>query len=338
MSKSSLYYYENTRESGLLRAFREAANTYAPVKAGGYALKKNVKSPNRVLTALLSDLHFGTDLIAGQHLVPFGKIEEARRLAYVLQNILHYKTDKRDTTVLHLDINGDLFAGLLGHDDRAVAELTHQIMRASHLLSQLVIHCAEHFPKVVINVQPGNHGRNLLRHKTRQDNDKWENFETIVMFHVRGVTRNLKNITWNMPKRSWSDIPVFNWHKFMTHGDTILGKKPGTPAFESIVNATNSSPYYRSGGYDIYELGHWHAPENFLMGRSHVFVNGALLPPDGHSESSGYLNKSAQWLYESTEKFAVGDQRLVVIDSTCHADTSLDALISPWTEDLVFSE
>ncbi len=338
--KSYLYHYSKPSESRLLRLINEASKALPPLEPKGYAQKTRASDGHgRVLTVLLSDLHIGTDLLSSQHLRRFGTTEEARRLAYILRNVLEYKTDKRDDTVLHIDLNGDLIAGMLGHDDKMAAPLTNQIFRAEHLLSQFVWHCATHFKRVAIHWQAGNHGRNLLRHKTgRADNEKYENFELIIAMAIRNRCRGLKNVTWSITRRPWSDIPFFGWHKLMTHGDTVMGAKPGTKGFRGLVAEINASPYYRQGGYDVIELGHWHDPEAFMTGRTRVFVNGAMIPPDGHSESQGYLNLCAQWLYEATERFPVGDMRRLELPFDVDSDDSFDALISPWDLSLVFTD
>lgn len=337
--KSGLYYYSQPSESRLLRSFRESANDYPAIKPEGYSRKTSNQPTKRILTSMWSDMHYGTDLKRGEHLKAYSNVEEARRTARVTQNILDFKRDKRAETSLHLDFNGDDFAGLLGHDDRAVAELSYQMFRTAHLEAQVVSRCAAEFPSVTINRGYGNHGRNLLRHLGRADNSKWDNFELISFMLVRGLCRELKNVTWRISRRPALQINVFGWNKLMTHGDTVLGKKPGTGDFERALNGINSSPYYNSGrGFDIVELGHWHQGMQYTVGHTEVFVNPALLPPDGFSESSGYLNNCGQYMYETTESFAVGDTRKVMVGPAEDNDSSLDAVIQPWSENMVFTE
>lgn len=335
--KSALYYYKTPRESELLRLFKEASSAYPAIKPEGYSKKEDKKPVKRILTALWSDMHYGTDLQQDEHLRPYGNTEESRRTAKIVSNILDYKRDKRTETQLHLDFNGDDFAGMLGHDDRKHAELTAQIFRTAHLEAQIVSRCATEFPSVRVHRGYGNHGRNTLRHHGRADNTKWENFELLAFQLVRGLCRDLKNVVWAVNKRPTMTIPMFSWKKFMTHGDTVLGGKPGSPQFERQLSGVNSSPYYR-GPYDVVELGHWHQLMHFSVGSSRVIVNPALIPPDGFSESNGYLNECGQVLYETTERYPVGDFRAVIVGPEDDHNSKLDALISPWTEHLVFTD
>ena len=342
--KSSLYYHDGPESSRLLLAFRDAATMFPTIQPSGYASKKGkLIEGRRVLTAMLSDLHYGSDLDRREHLMPYSNVEECRATAKVLYNILEYKTDKRDETTLDLDMNGDEFAGLLGHDDKAVAPLTFQLLRAAHLLAQVVRHCSAAFPKVRVTKTPGNHGRNLLRHYGRADNAKWDNFETLMFQHVRGLCRDLPNVEWIITPRPWVINQVFQWNKFITHGDTEGNFKPGSPAFEKWVSSINASPYY--GGYikdggriDIVELGHWHSGQHFTVGHTEAFVNGALIPPDGHSASGNYLTACSQFLFESTEKYAVGDTRKIRINLEDYTSTEFDGLLEPWSEELMFTD
>lgn len=337
MKKSSLYYYKEPAKSALLESLRDVAQLYPAIKPSGYAAKKGDKKTDRVLTAMWSDQHYGSDLDRREHLLAYSNREETRATAKVLGNILGYKTDKRDQTMLDLDFLGDEFAGLLGHDDNAVAPLTFQVCRTSHLLSQIIGLCAAAFPKVRVTKKPGNHGRNLLRHQGRADNAKWDNFETMMFEIVRGTCRNLTNVTWRNSRRAWTINKAFGWNKFLTHGDTEGNFKPGSVSFEKWVSSINASPYY-GGRIDIVELGHWHSGQQFSVNHTEVFVNPALIPPDGHSASGNYLTACGQFMFESTERYAVGDIRKVRVNPSDYADSGLDGLLQPWSEDLVFNE
>lgn len=341
--KSSLFYYDEADSTELAKHIRKAAQLFPAIAPSGYALRKGRTEGRRVLTAMLSDLHYGSDLDKREHLLAYSNVEECRATAKVLYNVLEYKTDKRDETTLDIDINGDEFAGLLGHDDKAVAPLTFQLLRSAHLLAQFIRHSSAAFPSVRVTKTPGNHGRNLLRHYGRADNQKWDNFETLMFQLVRGLCRDLPNVEWIITPRAWVINRVFGWNKFITHGDTEGNFKPGSPAFEKWVSSINASPYY--GGYikdggriDIVELGHWHSGQHFTVNHTEVFVNPALIPPDGHSASGNYLTACGQFLFESTERYAVGDTRKVRINTDDYTSTEYDGLLQPWSEDLMFTD
>lgn len=336
--KSSLFGFQGNIPSALINAFTDAAYAYPAVKIKPRPVPKSYE-PNRVLSVLLSDQHYGTDLKPSEHLLAFSNKEEARRTAHITKNVIEYKLDKRDQTRLQVLLNGDQFAGLLGHDDRATAELTVQMMRCAHIVTQQIGHFASAFSQVDVYIEYGNHGRNLLRHMGRANNTKWENFELLCMLMVKGQCRNLTNVQWHIPRRPVLFWKVFNHTFGMTHGDTILGSKPGTPGFAKTLHSMTSSEYYKlHGRLDVMLLGHWHTGMLFQEGSTTVVVNSALLPPDGNSESGGYLNGCGQWLLETTPDHAIGDSRLVRVGESQDKDSSLDSIITPWSENLVFTD
>lgn len=336
MRKSSnLYYNEST---DVIAAIRKAMELAPKVKPSGYSKKKGrIYAGSRVVTLMLSDTHYGTDLSALDHLRAYSNVEECRATAKVVKNLLSYKKDHRANTTAQIWIGGDLFAGLLGHDDRSLPELQIQMLRAASILVQAVSHAAAEFPKVVVHVDWGNHGRDTLRHKSRADNYKWLNWELITVFLVRSQCLRLKNVEWHMHRRAYGFVSTLGWQFFTTHGDTILSKKPGSPGFARQLAGINSSPYYR-GRNHVALLGHWHSGETFQVDHTRVFVNGALIPPDGFSESHGFLAGAGQWLFETTENHAVGDARFIEVSPGDYSNSELDGVILPWSVDLVFSD
>ncbi|NJO65352.1 MAG: hypothetical protein HC836_46850 [Richelia sp. RM2_1_2] len=123
--------------------------------------------PSRTHTLVLSDLHIGSDIDSSETgSVPYGKVEEARRLAYVVSETIEYKKQYKNQTHLEVLIIGDIIDGLL-HDARSGAVLAEQFARAIHLLSQAITQLALVYPTVAVRCATGNHGRNTARHKER---------------------------------------------------------------------------------------------------------------------------------------------------------------------------
>lgn len=322
----------------MLTGINEAVALVPKITPAGYARKQGASySGSRFLTLQLSDLHYGTDLTAEDHLRPYSNVEECRATAAVVSNALDYKPDHRNETTLHIWFGGDDFAGLLGHDDKSLPALQVQLARAAHIEAQTIALLAARFRNVLVTRDWGNHGRDTLRHKGRADNFKWLNWEFMLWKLVRAMCRDLKNVRWQTSRRGYGYTKLFGWQLFRTHGDTILGGKPGSQGFARQLAGINSSPYYK-GLNHIVLLGHWHSGETFQVEHTRVFVNGALIPPDGYSQSNGYLSGAGQWLFETTEKFPVGDMRFVQLAPSDYTDSKWDGLITPWTEELEFYE
>ena len=329
----NVYFHE---ADYLLSEYKKLATLFPAIKPTGYARKRSdPKEHQRILNAMWSDQHYGTDLTSEDHLVAYSNREECRATAKVVSNILDYKKDKRAHTQLHLVFIGDDFAGQLGHDDRSSPELQIQSARAAHIEAQVIALCAAEFPSVVVSRSWGNHGRDTLRHKGRADNYKWINHEFTMWTKVRAVCRDLANVKWRTDRRGYGYSQLFGWQMLRTHGDTILGGKPGSTAFASQLANISSSPYY-NGPVHITCLGHWHSGVQFTVNHTEVFVNPALIPPDGFSQSHSYLTAAGQFVFETTEKYPVGDTRKVRINPKDYCDSSLDGLIQPWSVNLEF--
>jgi hypothetical protein len=336
-AKNGNVYFKDAEH--LIRSYREMASIFPAIKPQGYSRRQKAGPESaRILTSMWSDQHYGTDLTAAEHLVAYSNREECRATAKILQNILDYKTDKRDSTTLHLDFGGDDFAGMLGHDDSFSAELQVQMARTSHIEAQIIAVAAANFPHVVVHRTWGNHGRDTLRHKGRADNFKWVNWEFATWLTVQALCRDQKNVRWVTDRKPVGFTNMFGWRKLRTHGDTVLGAKPGSPAFASQLNKISASPYYGGKHVDVACLGHWHSGQQFTEGHTEVFVNPALIPPDGFSQSHGFLTACGQFIFETTAKYAVGDSRKVRVGIEDYRNSALDGLITPWDIDMVFTE
>lgn len=323
--------FDRTRLSGnvFLEKLRDIAKTFPKWEPKGYAKRRSVVNADRVLNSLWSDMHYGADLLRVEMPEAFTAIEEARRTAKVVQNMVEYKTDKRNSTRLHLLYNGDGLEGMLGHDDRASAELVEQFARFQWLFKQVIFRAAEAFPIVDVYWLPGNHGRNKQRHPDRATSGKYDNFEMMVGIALRERTEG-GNVRWHMGRKPYGVIETFGKHRlFMTHGDTLLSKNPDVSTFAGELAKINASRYYQ-GTFDTFALGHWHRPASRLLDSGHVFVNGSLVPPNGHAEANGFLSQCGQWLWETTEKYPVGDQRLVRVGPEDDADAALDSIVAPY--------
>jgi len=292
----------------------------------------------RVVTLMLSDLHFGSDLRAEETgFLDYGRVEEARRLAQVIKQACEYKPEHRAMTELRLVLGGDLIHGKL-HDPIDGAILAEQVSRAIHLLTQAIAQLAAHYPKITVHCVTGNHGRNLARHFGRATVGKHDSNETIIYSAVKCASRALQNVTFSIPRRPYDVYEEFGKRFFVTHGDTVL--KPGNPgksiqtaSLENQINRWNAS-LRDSDEYGVFLMGHVHTPMTTqLANGAYVVTNGCLVPADNFCVSIGLPETvCAQIIFESVEGFPVGDLRMIALDARVDKDESLDAIIAPWTE------
>jgi len=308
-----------------------------PIKPTGYTKKKSNKAVKREVNLLISDLHIRANLDGRELPLQYGWQEEARRLAKVILETAEYKTQYRDVTHLNVNIMGDVIQGILDHDPRDGAPLAEQCGAAMHLLTQAVAYLAARFPQVHVRCVPGNHGRNVARHKARAMHQKWDAFETTIYCGVKNGVAHLPNVTFDIPYTPYYIYNSLSHPIFITHGDTIIDVgNPGTminaKGIDQKVNQINAT---RAKGQmvEAVAVGHVHVASRLrLPSGVVVFTNGALVPPDGFMVNGvGRLESvCSQTLWETTEQYVAGDYRELTVDVTTDADATLDKVITPF--------
>lgn len=325
----------DAHEALAIRHFKQAAAEYLrdKIQPTGYAAKSRLpKSATRTVCLLLSDLHLGSELSALDSPMPFRAVEEARRLEYVLRQALDFKPQYRDRSRLLLLINGDVIEGLLGHDMRDGAPLTEQKVVFWRYFGSIIGLCAQQYPTVHVVCQPGNHGRDRVRHPGRATSRKWDGHEWELYWALREMSSSLTNVSWQIDFRSVSVVDVHGSVLGLTHGDTEVAV--GDPDSRSVQNAQtfdriNSARTY-GVEFDAWALGHFHKPRYQPRG-PRVIWNGALVPPNGFARTAGYVGEPCgQWLWEAVEGYPVGDVRFLEVGRAQDEDEQLGKLVEPF--------
>jgi hypothetical protein len=306
-----------------------------PIKTVPYKAKDSYHPVNRVVNLLLSDLHFGSDLETRETGVSWGKVEEARCFARVVKNVCDYKMHYRKQTKLIASIIGDVIENNL-HGSSSAAPLHEQCCRAIHLLSQAVARFSENFPEVEIHYAVGNHGRDTAVHTHgRATAQKWNAMETTIYYAVKKACSHLKNVKFVQPFTPWSTYDALGHKVYVTHGDTNMNiVNPGNTisirSIETQVNRLNSS-LKDDEKYAVVAMGHVHvALSTQLPNGTFLFLNGPLVPPNSFAQTFGISKcPQNQVMWETTEKFAVGDQRFIDAQGA-EKDASLDKIIQPF--------
>jgi hypothetical protein len=320
-----------------IRMFCKAADTYlsGKIQPTGYA-KRSRPAPapgelDRTLSIVLSDLHLGARLSELEHPTPFRRQEESRRLAHVVDQTLSYKPQYRARTRLKVLLNGDVIQGMLLHDLRDGAPLTEQMVIFWDLLSQAIARFSADFPLVEVHCQPGNHGRDKLRHEGRATSSKWDGHEWRMYYALSKMASGLPNVTFDIPFRAVSLIDYYGQTVAMTHGDTEVPL--GSPSTQHDRNLAQLQKIAATRSLHCeptaWIIGHFHSG-CIMPGSPTVIYNGMLVPPDGHARTSGYVDKPCgQWLVESVRGHVVGDMRYVRVGIEQDSDASLDEVLRP---------
>lgn len=321
-------------EALALRQFKAAAAEYlsGKITPTGYARKKPGGPAKRSVCLLLSDLHLGSELSALDNPVPFRAVEESRRLEYLLRQLLDYKPQYRAQSEAVLLLNGDLIEGLLQHDFRDGAPLTEQKVIFWRYFAPFIGYVAQQYPNVRVVCQPGNHGRDKVRHPGRATSAKWDGHETSMYFALEQMCSSLKNVTFQIDFRAVSVIDLHGAKLGMTHGDTeVKIGDPDTKALQngSVLDRINSTNLYGEQ-FSAWCFGHYHKPR-YQPRSPRVVYNGALVPPNGYARSAGYIGEPCgQFLWEAVEGYPVGDIRFVEVGVSQDHDERLGSLIPPF--------
>jgi hypothetical protein len=297
---------------------------------------KSNKNTSRCLTLVLSDLHFGSDVLKEETgVLDYGKIEESRRIAKIVYETIEYKKQHRKDTSLNVLFLGDLIQNQL-HDARDGAVLAEQVCRAIYLLTQVVHRLSQEFPSVTVYANTGNHGRYTSRHHNRATNQKWDSHETVITYAVKNACSSLKNVSFVIPKTAFVNYEMFGQKIFATHGDTALntgfpGSSINVKSLETQINKINAS-LSDTQEYKVFICGHVHTGAVVhLNNGSTLITNGALIPSDQYATSIGiFETKCGQWLFETIAGYPVGDSRFLQVDSSTDKDASMDKIITPF--------
>jgi hypothetical protein len=288
------------------------------------------KSPfKRAVNVLLSDLHYGADLVPEEHPLLYGVREERRRTSAVVKEVLEYKEQYRKDTELVVHLAGDIIQGRL-HDLRDGAPMGEQFARALWVLSGAVARFSEGYGKVTVYCTPGNHGRIKDRHHSRAVDQKWDSFEYMIFMALKFRFANLSNVKFVIPRTPYYIYDLFNLKGFITHGDTVLN--PGYPGKAINVGRVETQVLKlisAFGHFDLVGTGHVHvASATQLPNGTHLVTNGCLIPPDSYAGSIGiHTTACGQQMWETVPGYMFGDHRVININEKNDKDSSLDAII-----------
>ena len=307
------------------------------VRPVGFA-KKLSKGPGfkRAVVVCLGDTHWGADLQAsetGAH--DFGKVEEARCVAQCVKETVSFNKQYRKETELHVVLLGDFIHGCL-HDLRDGAVLAEQQSRAIHLLIQFVAHVAAAYLKVTIHCVSGNHDRDKARHFKPATSGKYDSHATLIYSAVKQATRDLKNVTWDIPLSAFCVFSIFDVKYFVTHGDGVIkvgnpGQAINTGELEKQTNRLNAT-LSETSEYKVVIVGHVHQSARTLLNNGvTVIVNGAGTPVDAFAVSIGIFESvSSQQIFEVVPNFPVGAGYPIMLGPSVYKNAELDKVVLPW--------
>jgi hypothetical protein len=144
----------------------------------------------------------------------------------------------------------------------------------------------------------------------------------MVYFSVKKavLATGVKNVKFDISKRPYYTVQLFDSKGFFTHGDTVF--KPGYPGKSINVNLlTQQAMRWNNardvgGPFKLFVCGHVHfGSVTHMSGGVTCITNGCLVPPDPFAISIGSPDSSCgQYLFESVPGHVVGDLRYINVD------------------------
>ena len=323
------------------RVFSGKIVPYVPPVAAKGAPTAKGKTPglfNRELVVCIGDTHFGSDISGVETgAQSYGKVQEARRMAEVVKQVIEYKPEHRHNTALNVVLLGDMIHGCL-HDLRDGAVLSEQQSRAIHLLIQAIAHFSAAFPKVRIYCVTGNHGRDQRRHLKKATAGKADSRETLIYSASKMATRLLTNVEWHIPLSQFAVMKLFGKKYFITHGDGVIkvgnpGQSINSREIERQVDKLNATLRDKDE-YVAVIVGHVHKATTISLDNGvEAIINGAMTPVDPFAVSIGiYESVANQVMFEVVEGHPVGDLRKISLDIRVDTNAAHDKIIHPWSE------
>ncbi len=290
---------------------------------------------NRLLTALVSDVHFGCSVDPREVLGnEYNWRIAARRMARLATQIAEWKPEHRADTRLQIVINGDLLAGLIHLDDSGIRLLTEQIHGATSILVAFIDYLRQFFSRIDVLCLPGNHDRVK---RERQVAQRWDSHAHAVYLAISQAFRSDDSVRFDVPLTGEGTVvlPGDDSLAFYTHGDVAptianVGRALDIKPIVSAIHKLNSS-----GEFDlpvrVVGWGHFHQGLVMPTGIATAVVNGSVIGPDSYARNGvgvrGNSGAPMQLIFESVPGYPFGDSRFIYLRPG-DADASLDAIIA----------
>lgn len=229
------------------------------------------KQGHRLLTVLLSDLHFGIDVDSREVLQSeFNWSIAARRLAKLCHQAATWKTVHRDETELQVVLNGDILSGVIHLSEANLKPMTEQIWGATAILANALGFLRQHFGKISVLCLPGNHDRMTYRGTERAVSQRWDSYSHSVYLALKCYFRTDKDIVFDIPMSGMGTYTAPGGHLvYATHGDTEPGVGNVGKSFNVTTTTQSLMKLNSSGAYDkkveVALFGHWHSPSIFML-------------------------------------------------------------------------
>jgi hypothetical protein len=249
------------------------------------AAPRSGKLVHGIPTLMLSDLHFGEVVFAGQvnNVNQYNTEIAKRRLRRVVEGsvkLLRHTLSPGEFGGMVVVLGGDMVEGVIHDEIRDTSDETvmQAVVTLHDQLVPILRSLCDEFGRLHVPCVVGNHGR--LDRKPRQKNGPALNFDWLMyQFIARTIGSDPKyrgRITFQIPEGYECSWRVHGTRYMLTHGDSFKGGDgitgPLIPWMRGDLKARKS---YGAMGlpYDVMVMGHWHQ----LRYLGQIIVNGSLV-------------------------------------------------------------
>ena len=281
--------------AAVYQACKDAALAHGPApKIGAPARDRRTAKPEAAL------LHL-TDWQLGKHTATFNIDRCRARIGQAVAKTIELAEIQRShhpVTECHVMLGGDMVEGVgifPGQAFEVEAAAFEQLVACAKLIEATVAKLLEHFQRVTVWEEIGNHGR-LGR---KGDHPHGDNIDRMAYHLARSAFPNTDRLTWH----PWAGdigthVQVGNYTAFLFHGDEIKSFGGNTPAFGILrkLNAWASgviAPFQDAYG------GHFHTPMTLTMANAgRIFMSGSPESDNGYAkEFVAAVGKPSQRLH-----------------------------------------
>jgi len=251
-------------ENLLVDKCRDAVVSYPPLKKNKVSFNlKDKEEDEHACVLVLTDLH-GEEVVDADEtegMIEFNwDIFQDRMWAVVDKTIKIVNTRRkaRDIKKLYINLLGDIITGEIHDELTRTNSFTRPtaVVNIAHVISQMIQVLSSHFEEVVVSGVAGNHGREDKKISAKQYSER--NWDTAIYRLCSMLTKNLKNVSWNITKSYAMVVNVLGNRILLKHGDDVRG---GTHPFYPLIRDTAKEADKRRGTpheFDYIQQGHLH--------------------------------------------------------------------------------
>ena len=256
------------------------------------------------LALVWSDMHTGMinkHPLTGE--VTYNEAIQEQELESLLRGVFRfyqlYKPSYNIET-LYIFINGDQITNnriFAGQEAEITCGVGKQILKAFNYQSDFIKKCLEIFPKIVVTVIAGNHGRTTERFITEEATSS---FEFLLGKLMQERFRDNKRVEIIVPEMYRYTIQIRGHKYLLFHGNNIRGASLNS--IERAVKDLSTLAYKEF--YDVMIIGHFHTALKLkITPETTLLVNGCFINMDDYAYNKlRKFSSATQYLFNISKK------------------------------------